>query len=253
MRYNIEMNASKSLCSLCKKSFSHSQLIAGEWIRPEIVKEIRFIIPDWNITQFVCPADLARMSAQYTQSQLLSQKKECSSLEQDVLNSLHDQVPLSMDTETILDQKWTLGERLADKIASFGGSWKFLICFSLFMVIWVGSNTLIYWLKPADPYPFIFLNLILSCLSAIQAPVMMMSQNRQEAKDRIRAQHDYQVNLKAELEIRNLHEKIDHLLFYQCQKMMTIQEMQQELLAKLRKDENDKAEHRRSRVSEEAL
>ena len=122
---------------------------------------------------------------------------------------------------------------MADKIATFGGSWTFLICFAIFLFIWIGMNSLVLVLRPYDPYPFIFLNLILSCLAAIQAPIIMMSQNRQEAKDRIRSQHDYQVNLKAELEIRHLHEKVDHLLSHQWSRLVQIQELQLELLSEL--------------------
>ncbi len=122
------------------------------------------------------------------------------------------------------DQDWTFGERLADKIASFGGSWWFLISFGIFLATWMSINSFAYWGTPHDPYPYIFLNLILSCIAAIQAPVIMMSQNRQEAKDRVRAEHDYQINLKAELEIRDLHEKI-----------IQMQMMQQQLFALLSK------------------
>lgn len=131
------------------------------------------------------------------------------------------------------EQVWTFGERLADRIASFGGSWKFLIIFFVFLSAWIAVNTLAFLDKPADPYPFILLNLVLSCIAAIQAPIIMMSQNRQEAKDRIRSQHDYQVNLKAELEIRHLHEKIDHLLSHQWERLVQIQEIQLELLTEI--------------------
>lgn len=230
----IKMNQSIFVCSVCERSFPRSSIIAGELIRPEIVKEIIHTCPDWNDKHFICHADLALMRSRYVHSILKSEKGELNALEKQVLNSLRNQELLSGDMESDCEQKWTRGERLADKIASFGGSWKFLIFFAIFLVIWVGANSLIYWWKPADPYPFIFLNLILSCLSAIQAPIIMMSQNRQEAKDRIHSQHDYQINLKAELEIRHLHEKMDHLLSHQWGKMAKIQEIQLELLAELR-------------------
>lgn len=139
-------------------------------------------------------------------------------------------------TQSYQDQEHTLGNILADKIASFGGSWKFLISFALFMAFWLIANSVIFWWNPADPYPFIFLNLILSCLSAVQAPIIMMSQNRKEAKDRIRAEHDYEINLKAELEIRKLHEKIDQLQLHQLEKMKKIEEIQLKLLDRLRSE-----------------
>jgi uncharacterized membrane protein len=107
------------------------------------------------------------------------------------------------------DEAVTLGERVADRVASFGGSWTFIFLFLATMAAWIGLNESG---QPFDPYPFILLNLILSCLAALQAPVIMMSQNRQASKDRLQAQHDYEVNLKAEMEIIGLHAKLDDLL-----------------------------------------
>jgi uncharacterized membrane protein len=115
-------------------------------------------------------------------------------------------------------------------MAEFGGSWRFISLFIAVMVIWIIINTIALLSKPFDPFPYILLNLVLSCLAAIQAPIIMMSQNRQEAKDRLRAEFDYRVNLKAELEIRQLHDKIDHLLEHQWQRLLEIQEIQMELL-----------------------
>ncbi len=124
---------------------------------------------------------------------------------------------------------------MADKIATFGGSWYFLIFFTVFLAVWITVNSVVWMIKPVDPYPYILLNLMLSCLAAVQAPIIMMSQNRQEAKDRIRSQHDYQINLKAELEIRHLHEKIDHLLSHQWDRLTQIQEIQLDLLSEMSK------------------
>ena len=109
-------------------------------------------------------------------------------------------------------QKSTFGERLADKIAEFGGSWTFIISFGFFIMVWISANVWLLLNKGFDPYPFILLNLILSCLAALQAPVIMMSQNRQEQKDRERAKSDYEINLRAELEIRLLHENLDYVI-----------------------------------------
>ena len=117
-----------------------------------------------------------------------------------------------VDTSMESGQKPTFGERLADKIAEFGGSWTFIISFGLFITIWISANVWLLLNKGFDPYPFILLNLILSCLAALQAPVIMMSQNRQEQKDRERAKSDYEINLCAELEIRLLHEKLDFVI-----------------------------------------
>ena len=156
-------------------------------------------------------------------------------LEFEVIDSMHQHELITKNVETTLEQKWTLGERLADKIATFGGSWTFLICFAIFLGLWITINTVVMVTRPADPYPFILLNLILSCLAAIQAPIIMMSQNRQEAKDRLRSQNDYQINLKAELEIQHLHEKLDHLLLHQWERLAQIQEIQLDLLSEMSK------------------
>lgn len=156
-------------------------------------------------------------------------------LELEVIRSMQQQELITKNTEDELEQQWSFGERLADKIATFGGSWPFLICFAIFLVIWIVLNTTLLVARPADPYPFILLNLVLSCLAAIQAPVIMMSQNRQEAKDRLRSQNDYQINLKAELEIRHLHDKLDHLLSHQWQRLAEMQEIQLDLLSEMSK------------------
>jgi uncharacterized membrane protein len=124
---------------------------------------------------------------------------------------------------------------MADRIASFGGSWKFIILFMAVMVAWMTYNVVTLTGDHFDPYPFILLNLLLSCLAALQAPIIMMSQNRQDAKDRIRSENDFRVNLKAELEIRHLHEKIDHLLSRQWERMAEIQRVQLELMDEQKK------------------
>ena len=128
--------------------------------------------------------------------------------------------------------EWTFGEKVADKIASFGGSWTFMGFFTAFLIIWITINSMVAFWQPIDPYPYILLNLLLSCLAAVQAPIIMMSQNRQEAKDRLRSEYDYKVNLKAEREIRELHKKVDSLLFNQEKYLNKIEELQAKLLEK---------------------
>jgi len=127
----------------------------------------------------------------------------------------------------------TSGQRIADKVASFGGSWVFILSFLFFLVIWILFN--VYWLqnKGFDPYPFILLNLILSCIAALQAPIIMMSQNRLEEKDRERAKKDFIINLKAEQEIRVLQQKMDQLLKHQHEELMAIQKQQIELMEQI--------------------
>lgn len=127
--------------------------------------------------------------------------------------------------ETDGDSNISFGSRMADKVAEFGGSWGFILSFMGFLVLWIILNSYLVMAKPIDPYPFIFLNLMLSCLAALQAPVIMMSQNRKEESDRRRAQHDYLINMKAEMEIRNLQQNM--------KKLFDIQQKQMEMLSKL--------------------
>jgi len=220
-------------CAICGKSFPARNVVSAEIVRDEIAAEILKTHPEWSSEKFICRVDLTEFRGKYVHSLLESEKGELSSLEHEVMRSLREQELLSSNIEAEFEQAWSFGERLADKIAAFGGSWTFLICFGIFLFIWIGMNSLVLLWRPLDPYPYIFLNLILSCLAAIQAPIIMMSQNRQEAKDRIRSQHDYKVNLKAELEIRHLHEKVDHLLSHQWERLVQIQELQLELLSDL--------------------
>lgn len=152
-----------------------------------------------------------------------------SELEKLVLNALHENKVITDDIDEKEGENFTFGQKLADTIASFGGSWTFICLFFLVLAIWISSN-IYFFTKPFDPYPFILLNLILSCIAALQAPVIMMSQNRQEAKDRIRAKNDYIINLKSELEIRMLHEKVDHLILHQQKNLLETQQIQIQIL-----------------------
>lgn len=222
-------------CLVCAKHFPLRDLVAAPLVRDGVAELIHAEHPDWQEDSHICQPDLARYRARYVHALLVSEKGELSELEQEVLVSLQSHQTLATDVDSDYEDNWTFGERLADRLATFGGSWAFLIVFSLFITAWIAMNSLVLYWRPVDPFPFILLNLLLSCLAAIQAPVIMMSQNRQEAKDRLRARNDYQVNLKAELEIRHLHEKMDHLLSHQWERMIEIQEVQLDLLNELRR------------------
>lgn len=155
--------------------------------------------------------------------------------EQRVAERLKRRLHISRNTNQVFDENLTLGQRLADRIAVFGGSWTFILIFLALLAGWVVLNTLLLAQigKPFDPYPYVFLNLILSMLAALQAPVIMMSQNRHAAKDRAAAQHDYEVNLKSELEILALHQKVDTLREQQWAELVAMQKEQIELLGRL--------------------
>lgn len=199
--------------------------------------------PNWSSRGYVCLADFSQLRARYVNQFLEQSKGDLTALEHQVMESLKKEELLSANVNTAFEQRATFGERLADSMTAFGGSWKFIIIFSVILMVWVGLNSVIVFAKPFDPYPFILLNLVLSCVAALQAPVIMMTQNRQEAKDRLRAEYDYRVNLKAELEIRHLHEKLDYLLMNQWQRLLEIQEIQMELLEDLN-HKNGYTDHR---------
>ena len=225
--------AQKKICPICTRTIRHGQLVQGEMISSHVADEIKKAHPDWTTQSVICRSCLANFRVAYVQSLLESEKGEITSLEQEVLDSLRQHEVIASNIEEEFEQHWSFGERLADRIATFGGSWPFLLCFAGFLTAWIVMNSMVLLVHPVDPYPYILLNLMLSCLAAIQAPIIMMSQNRQEAKDRVRSQHDYQVNLKAELEIRHLHEKIDHLISHQWERLLQIQKVQLEALSDL--------------------
>jgi len=221
------------VCQICKKPKSpHSGMIA-ELIRPSLLEFIQKKLPDLDTKGFICLDDLGEFRKDYIKEVLEDEIGELSALDQEVIESLEQHEILSSDISKQFERKLTFGERLSDHIAEFGGSWKFLISFGAVLVVWIAINGVILVTHAFDPYPFILLNLILSCLAAVQAPIIMMSQNRAEARDRLRAENDYKVNLKAELEIRHLHEKIDHLLRRQYNRLFEIQQIQIELLEEI--------------------
>ncbi|HMU03320.1 MAG TPA: DUF1003 domain-containing protein, partial [Saprospiraceae bacterium] len=160
--------------------------------------------------------------------------------EQTVLEKFKERTTISDKLEEDTSDTPSFGQRMADHVATFGGSWTFIIYFGLFLVLWISINVFVFYNKGFDPYPFILLNLILSCIAAIQAPVIMMSQNRQEEKDRDRSKKDYMINLKAELEIKALHEKIDHLIIYQQEQLLEIQKVQIEMMNDILQSVNKK-------------
>ena len=224
------------ISSISNIEFAESEKVLAKSIRKSLFDLIQQDVENFTRNSVISIAELNQYRQKYIASYLVNEVGELSVLEEDVLKTLQNHETVSKKIIDDLDaRKFTFGQRLADKIASFGGSWEFIIIFGLFIFIWITSNILFLLNKGFDPYPFILLNLILSCLAALQAPVIMMSQNRQEEKDRERAKQDYMVNLKSELEIRMLHEKIDHLIIHQQQELLSIQQVQVEMMEDIMK------------------
>lgn len=159
--------------------------------------------------------------------------EKLSEVERGVVEALLKKEPISKNVVAELEDDRTFGQKVADLVAAFGGSWTFIGLFMLTLLAWVALNSILLANKGFDPFPYILLNLFLSMIAAIQAPIIMMSQNRQAARDRADAAHDYEVNLKAELEIRNIHDKLDELRETKWAELVLMQQEQIRLLQEL--------------------
>lgn len=213
-------------CIVCQRKLPACKMRPWISVRPGVSELIAVDHPDWGPGHAICRDDLADYRGIYVERLLERERGELSDLEKQVVESLQTGQLLS---QNLLDDDGSgasFGERAADRVAAFGGSWTFILLFMAILMVWMTVNVVGLLAKPFDPYPFILLNLVLSSLAALQAPVIMMSQRRQETKDRARAGNDYRVNRKAELEIRQGHEKMDHQLAQQWDKLAEVQQIQ---------------------------
>jgi len=221
---------------ISKQVIKKGEEVEGQDIREGIFNLIKTDFPAFGKNDFISIAELNKYRRLYLTSLIIQEKGELAVIDKDVIEAIKNNSILSENIQDEIEAELTFGQRIADKVATFGGSWTFIIAFFSFILIWMLINVWFLSTKPFDPFPFILLNLILSCLAAIQAPIIMMSQNRLEQKDRQRGEHDYKINLKAELEIKLLSEKIDHLLVHQSKKLLEIQEVQTDYLEDLMKE-----------------
>jgi len=214
-----------------KKEFPVAEKVSAKSIRHSILGLIEKEKPDFSHESCIASSELNSFREKAISDYLVKEVGDLTELEKAVLTSINSNATLTDKIEGEEGRDLTTGQKIADKVAAFGGSWTFIISFGVFIFLWISTN--VYWLvnKGFDPYPFILLNLILSCIAAMQAPVIMMSQNRQEEKDRDRAKKDYMINLKSELEIRTLHEKIDHFIMDQQQELLEMQKIQIDMMS----------------------
>jgi uncharacterized membrane protein len=220
-----------TFCSdLSNKKYPLSEKVSAKTIRHSVLDLIQKDNPQFTHDSFLSISELNFYREKVVSEYLVKEIGELTDLEKTVLSSVSNNTTITDKVESEEYQNLTFGQRIADHVATFGGSWTFIISFGVFISIWISAN--VYWLvnKGFDPYPFILLNLILSCLAALQAPVIMMSQNRQEEKDRDRSKKDYMINLKSEIEIRTLHEKVDHLVMDQQMELIELQKVQIEMM-----------------------
>lgn len=224
-------SAPRPHCAICGEATREP--IAFGMVRPSLAAGLAAAHPELTPNDVICRKHLTEQRTRYVEQLLERERGELSQLERQVVASLAHEEMVARDTEAAWAGKRTFGERISDAVAEFGGSWGFIISFFVVLLGWIGFNAWAIQRAVFDPYPFILLNLVLSCIAALQAPIIMMSQKRQEAKDRLRSENDYRVNLKAEFEIRHLHEKLDHLINSQWERLAEIQQIQLEIMEDL--------------------
>jgi uncharacterized membrane protein len=220
-------------CSLCDSPVESRTLHSPQKLENRILDLIRQDRPGWEGKRGICPNCLDQYRAKKFVGYLEAEYQKLSDLEHAVVSKITRRGRVSKLVHQELESEMTFGERVADRVAQFGGSWTFIGIFAGILIVWMVINGWLLATRPFDPYPFILLNLVLSTLAAIQAPVIMMSQNRQAHKDRMQANQDYEINLMAEIEIRDLHDKLDSLRFKQWHELWHIQKRQIELLEHL--------------------
>ena len=229
----MDDSSRKEVCAICRQTKPRHDMTPAELVRPSIHEMIRSDCTGWNSHSWICHADLHRYTAKLIENMLTEERGELGRLDVEVLASLRENEITVTNINEQLAGQISFGGRMADRMAEFGGSWRFVLLFMGLLALWVVVNSVAFLWRPIDPYPFIFLNLILSCVAALQAPIIMMSQNRQEKRDRLRADQDYKVNLKAELEVRLLTAKIDQLRNHQWQRLLEIQKIQTDLMQEI--------------------
>lgn len=234
------MKAKTFKSDLSGKSFPIAKKITGSGIHHSFMNFIHLDYPNFTESSELALEELNLLRRKYIQYQINEAANQINPNKPVVITNETENYTVEISVEDEEIGNLTFGQKIADKVALFGGSWTFIITFFMFIAVWIASNIILLNGKGFDPYPFILLNLILSCIAAVQAPVIMMSQNRQEEKDRNRSKKDYLINLKAELEIRNLHEKLDHLMIQQHEKMLEIQQIQIDMLTEFIENHNQK-------------
>jgi uncharacterized membrane protein len=226
----------KATCSLCNTLVETRTLVNPSKLEPQLVDIIRHERPEWDGKRGICQNCREQYRAKKFLGYLEEEYTKISDMEKSLVTRIARRGRVSRLVNQEYEAQMTLGERVADRVAKFGGSWTFIGIFGGILLIWMAINTWVLVRRPFDPYPFILLNLALSALAALQAPVIMMSQNRQSAKDRMQATQDYEINLMAEIEIRDLHDKLDGLRYKQWHELWHMQQRQLQLLEHLHKE-----------------
>jgi len=228
--------SSKLPCSLCHTHVDRRKLVSPQKMENQLLEIIKHERPEWDGTHGICRECVEQYRAKKFLNYLETEYRKISDMEQALVSKVARRGRVSRLVDQEFEAHMTLGQRVADRVAQFGGSWPFIFIFGGVLIGWMVVNSIVLTRRPFDPYPYILLNLALSALAAIQAPVIMMSQNRQAEKDRLQAQQDYEINLMAEFEIRDLHDKLDALRYKQWHELWHIQQRQLELLEHVHKE-----------------
>ena len=228
--------SSKLPCSLCQTHVDRRKLVSPQKMENQLLEIIKHERPEWDGTHGICRDCVEQYRAKKFLNYLETEYRKISDMEQALVSKVARRGRVSRLVDQEFEAHMTLGQRVADRVAQFGGSWPFIFIFGGVLISWMVVNSIVLARRPFDPYPYILLNLALSALAAIQAPVIMMSQNRQAEKDRLQAQQDYEINLMAEFEIRDLHDKLDALRYKQWHELWHIQQRQLELLEHVHKE-----------------
>ncbi len=232
----------RSPCSVCGTSHRTRTLFKVANLRAGLAGFLARDRPEgWGDSARICRPCQARARHDLLVEQLEHERGELSEVEREIAGKAARHLTLAEDIEREFAANTTRGQRLADRVSQIGGSWPFVIWFFVVLVVWIVINGVLFANKAFDPYPFILLNLLLSCLAAVQAPIIMMAQNRMSQRDRRQADQDFRVNLKAEIEVATLHEKVDHLLHAQWNRMVELQQLQLDLLQELARRRGDRA------------
>ncbi len=235
-RSGAPRTSTKLPCSLCQTLVDRRRLVSPQKLENQILEIIKNERPEWEGVHGICRECVEQYRAKKFLSYLELEFRKMSDMEQALVTKVARRGRVSRLVDQEFKAHMTFGQHVADRVAQFGGSWPFIFIFSVILFGWMAVNSWVLARHPFDPYPYIFLNLALSALAAVQAPVIMMSQNRQAEKDRLQAQQDYEINLMAEFEIRDLHDKLDALRYKQWHELWHIQQRQLELLEHLHKE-----------------
>jgi len=217
-------------CAICHKKRRKSSYHIGASLSDSTFQIAKTKNSELNLESNICENCINDIRAEHFEDLIKEEYGELNQIEDEVVESIRQQDLITENLNQEFEGARTFSDRVSDGIATFVGSWVFILVFAFFLLGWMIVNSIILINQPPDPYPYILLNLILSSVAAFQAPIIMMSQNRQAEKDRLRSDNDYQVNLKAELQIRHLTRKIDQLMNHQWRRLMEIQKIQMDML-----------------------